>query len=98
MPDAGTGGLGVAALLPVRPPAGRRYGEFDIAVRGFGSRGRDLAVRLAGRVLAWDELGRPGASGLRLNAYALNTPGQALPGQVILDRPHTRLALSWPAP
>jgi protein-L-isoaspartate(D-aspartate) O-methyltransferase len=98
-PDAGgSGGLGVAALLPVRPPARRRYGEFDIAVRGFGPRGPDLAGRLAGRVLAWDELGRPGASGLRLNAYPLGTPAAALPGQVILDRPHTRLALSWPAP
>jgi protein-L-isoaspartate(D-aspartate) O-methyltransferase len=94
----GTGDLGVAALLPVKPPAGSRYGELDVAVRGFGPRGAGLAGRLAGRVLAWDELGRPGTSGLRLNAYPLDTPAEALPGQVILDRRHTRLALSWPAP
>jgi protein-L-isoaspartate(D-aspartate) O-methyltransferase len=90
--------LRVAALLPVRSPAGRRYGEFEVAVRGFGHGGSELAGHLAGRVLAWDEHGRPGASGLRLNVYPLGTPAGALPGQVILDRRHSRLALSWPAP
>jgi protein-L-isoaspartate(D-aspartate) O-methyltransferase len=90
--------LRVAALLPVRSPAGRRYGELEVAVRGFGHGGSELAGHLAGRVLAWDEQGRPGASGLRLNVYPLGTPEEALPGQVILDRRHSRLALSWPAP
>jgi protein-L-isoaspartate(D-aspartate) O-methyltransferase len=89
--------LRVAALLPARSPAGR-YGEFEVAVRGFGHGGSELAGHLAGRVLAWDEKGRPGASGLRLNVYPLGTPEEALPGQVILDRRHSRLALSWPAP
>jgi protein-L-isoaspartate(D-aspartate) O-methyltransferase len=92
------GDLGVAALLPVRPPAGRRYGEFEVAVRGFGPRGAVLAGHLAGRVLAWDELGRPGASGLRMDLYPLGTPEESRPGQVVLDRRHTRLALSWPGP
>jgi protein-L-isoaspartate(D-aspartate) O-methyltransferase len=95
----GAGDLGVVALLPVRlPSARRRYGEFEVAVRGFGPPGAGLARYLAGRVLAWDELGRPGASGLRLTVYPPGTPEEALPGQVILDRRHTRLALSWPAP
>jgi protein-L-isoaspartate(D-aspartate) O-methyltransferase len=89
--------LGVAALLPVRTPAAR-YGEFEVAVRGFGRRGSELAGHLAGRVLAWDEQGRPGASGLRLSVYPLGTPQQAFPGEVILERRHSRLALSWPAP
>ena len=101
MADSGTStgpsGLGVAALLPVRPLPGRGYGEFEVAVRGFGPRGARLAGHLAARVLAWDGRGRPGASGLRLNAYPEGTPEEALPGQVILDRRHTRLALSWPA-
>ena len=101
---AGRGELGVAALLPVRPaPGGRGYGEFEIAVRGFGPRGASLAGHLAARVLTWDELGRPGASSLRLNAYPVGAPEAAPPalpadtGQLILDRRHTRLALSWPA-
>jgi protein-L-isoaspartate(D-aspartate) O-methyltransferase len=94
---AGLDGLGVAALLPVRPPPGRGYEEFEIAVRGFGPRGAGLAGHLAARVLAWEERGRPGASGLRLYAYPQGTPEEALPGQVILGRRHTRLALSWPS-
>ena len=101
---AGRGELGVAALLPVRPaPGGRGYGELEIAVRGFGPRGAGLAGHLAARVLTWDELGRPGASSLRLNAYPVGAPEAAPPalpadtGQLILDRRHTRLALSWPA-
>ena len=101
MADSGTltgpGGPGVAALLPVRPPPGRGCGEFEVAVRGFGPGGSGLAGHLAARVLAWDERGRPGASGLRLSAYPQGTPEEPLPGQVILDRRHARLALSWPA-
>jgi protein-L-isoaspartate(D-aspartate) O-methyltransferase len=100
-PEAGPGDLGVAALLPVRPSPGvPGYGEFELAVRGFGPRGGGLAGHLAGRVVTWDELGRPGASSLRLNAYPRRTPDEAIPaapGRVILDRRHTRLALSWPA-
>ncbi len=107
-PEPGRAGdPGVAALLPLRPPAPGRYqtGEFHIAVRGFGPGGADLARYLAGQVVAWDDLGRPGASSLRLTAYPRGTaPGApdevipAGPGQVILDRRHTRLALSWSAP
>jgi protein-L-isoaspartate(D-aspartate) O-methyltransferase len=81
----------------VRPPPGGGYPEFEVAVRGFGPRGAHLAGRLAARVLAWDERGRPGASGLHLSAYPQGTSEEALPGQVILDRRHTRLALSWPS-
>jgi len=100
----GDEGVGLAALLPLRTPAPadvRRYGEFEVAVRGFGPRAAGLAGHLAGRVLAWDERGRPGASELRLKAYPTGTPEEALPSgpdQVILERRHTRLALSWPAP
>jgi hypothetical protein len=65
--------LRVAALLPVRSPAGRQYGEFEVAVRGFGHGGAELAGHLAGRVLAWDEKGRPGTSGLHLNVYPLGS-------------------------
>jgi protein-L-isoaspartate(D-aspartate) O-methyltransferase len=97
------GGFGVAALLPARPlksSGDARQGEFEVAVRGFGPAGGGLATRLASRVVAWQELGRPGASDLSITAYPLETADEAvpsLPGQVILHRPHARLALSWPA-
>jgi hypothetical protein len=99
-PDGGAAGsLGVAALLPALVQARRvtEYGGFEVAVRGFGSGGPGLAGRLAGQVLAWDGLGRPGSSRLRLRAYPLDTPVDERPGQVVLDRQHTRLALSWAA-
>jgi protein-L-isoaspartate(D-aspartate) O-methyltransferase len=64
--------------------------------RGFGPAGDGLARQLAGRVGAWHERGRPRVSGLSVAAYPLPTPVAPLPGQTILDRRHTRLALSWP--
>jgi len=95
------GEFGVAALIPARPwasPAERRYAECGIVARGFGPTGGDLARHLADRVCAWHERGRPRVSGLSVIAYPLPTPVTARPGQTILDRRHTRLALSWPAP
>ena len=106
---AGSGGLreprwagefGVAALIPARPwisPAERRYAECGIVARGFGPAGDGLARHLADRVGAWHERGRPRVSGLSVAAYPLPTPVAPLPGQTILDRRHTRLALSWPS-
>jgi protein-L-isoaspartate(D-aspartate) O-methyltransferase len=95
------GEFGVAALIPARPwasPAERRYSEAEIMVRGFGPTGGDLARRLADRVCAWHERGRPRVSGLSVIAYPLSTPVTARPGQTILNRRYTRLVVSWPAP
>jgi hypothetical protein len=123
-------GLGVAGLLPAAPlelSAGEHgFGEFEIAVRGFGPWGALLAERLAGRVAAWRSAGRPRAADLVVTAYprpdpdvpgppgvhgAPGMPGPpempgppmpgppempgAAPGEVIVDRPHTRLLLAW---
>jgi protein-L-isoaspartate(D-aspartate) O-methyltransferase len=95
------GDFGVAALIPGRPavsPGERRYAESGIVVRGFGPTGADLAERLVSRVAAWHDQGRPRVSDLSVIAYPRGTPVMARPGQTILDRRHTRLALSWPPP
>ncbi len=101
-------GLGVAGLLPAAPlelSAGqygeRRFGEFELAVRGFGPWGALLAERLAGRVAAWRSSGRPRAADLVVTAYPRTGQGAvpdapAQPGEVVVDRPHTRLVLTWP--
>jgi protein-L-isoaspartate(D-aspartate) O-methyltransferase len=97
---AGSTGGAVAGLLPVAPPA-RGQHEFEVAVRGFGPRGAILAERLAGRVGAWHAAGRPRSSDVNVFAYPRAAPGEtvpARPGQVVLDRPNTRLVLGWPAP
>jgi len=73
-----------------------------VAVRGFGPAGAALAERLAGQVAAWRASGRLLSSALTVSAYPRENPGQdvpvlpAGPGQVILDRPHSRLVLAWP--
>jgi protein-L-isoaspartate(D-aspartate) O-methyltransferase len=147
------GGLGVAGLLPATAMASsageHRFGDFEIAVRGFGPSGALLAERLAGRVAAWRSSGRPRAADLVVTAYPRTPPPPGLggespgaaaedapehpampglgdesgvaaaeappvappassvsevpavpagPGQTVLDRPHTRLVLTWPEP
>jgi protein-L-isoaspartate(D-aspartate) O-methyltransferase len=69
--------------------------EFEVAARGFGPGAADLARRLAAQVAAWDERGRPGSSVLSLAAYPPGVPVPDAAGQVIIDRPHTRLVLRW---
>ncbi len=93
------GEFGVAALVPARPSPReeRRPEDFGVVARGFGPWGGELARRLAGRVAAWQELGRPRASGLSVIAYPRPAVVADRPGQVVLDRRHARLALSWPA-
>ncbi len=93
------GDFGVAALIPARlpPPTARGPAEFEVAVRGFGPWGGELARRLAGRVEAWNERGRPRAAGISVTAYPAGVPVPSGPGPVLVDRRHTRLALSWPA-
>jgi protein-L-isoaspartate(D-aspartate) O-methyltransferase len=95
------GDFGVAALLPARElmtAAEYHYGEFEVVARGFGTQGAALAERLAVRAAAWQDAGRPRASGLSVTAYPPGAVVPPRPGQVILDRRHTRLALSWPPP
>jgi len=110
--SAAAAGFGVAGLLPARPPSPvkHHYREYEVAVRGFGPGGAALAERMAGRAAAWRASGRPTASTLTVSAYPRESPGQgeparsdqggpalsARPAQVILDRPHTRLVLTWP--
>ncbi len=82
----------------------RRSGELEIAVRGFGPWGALLAERLASRVVAWRSSGRPGAATLAVTAYPRRDEDdvpevpEIAPGQVVVDRPHTRLVLAWPPP
>lgn len=98
-----TQGLGVAGLLPAISPgssAGEyRFGEFEVAARGFGPWGALLAERLAARVADWRSSGRPCAAALSVTAYPrLGADVPEDPGGLVLDRPHTRLVLTWPAP
>jgi len=92
----GAGRLGVAALA-VPPGLARNDRPVGVAVHGYGPGGLDLAGYLAERAGAWDELGRPGASGLELAVYPAGTQPRAAEGSVIIRRPRTVLVAGWPA-
>lgn len=71
-------------------------GAFEVTARPFGAQGGALARRLAGQVRAWQARGRLSTAGLRVSAYPASgtvAPAAAL----IMERPNTRLALTWPA-
>jgi protein-L-isoaspartate(D-aspartate) O-methyltransferase len=100
-PDGDPGDPGDLSRRGLRRLLGLR--EFEIAVRGFGPWGALLAERLASRVVAWRSSGRPRAANLMVTAYPRRGQDQVVPevpeiapGQVIVDRPHTRLVLAWP--
>lgn len=92
----GPGGLGVAAIT-----SGGREAQpaaFEITARGYGPGGPSLAEHLARQATVWDEMGRPSAERLELSAWRPGTPPAAIGGpSLIIDRPHTRLAVRWSA-
>ncbi len=68
------GELGVATVVPGRPGSRGAAESSPVVLRGFGPGGAYLAGYLARQAVAWDKLGRPGASTVRLRAY-LRGPG-----------------------
>ena len=103
-------GLGIGGLVGVRPPRGplptaasrpgldpRAY-PGEIVLRGYGPGGPVLAGYLARQVSAWDQLGRPGTARLALTVWPADAELTAPEGQIILARPHVRLAAGWPPP
>ncbi|MET8157502.1 methyltransferase, FxLD system [Sphaerisporangium sp. NPDC005289] len=69
---------------------------FALVVDGYGPGGAEPAERLAAHVREWDAAGRPTTGDLRLDVHPRDTPDAALDGRTVIDKTHTRLALSWP--
>jgi protein-L-isoaspartate(D-aspartate) O-methyltransferase len=88
-----TGRLGVAAFIPGDQPA-----PYDITAGGYGPSGPGLAEHLSRQAIVWHELGRPGAKDLELVAWRPGAPLETIGGaSIVIDRPHVRLAVRWPA-
>jgi protein-L-isoaspartate(D-aspartate) O-methyltransferase len=85
--------IGIATLLPVTEPGH----SATVGVRGYGPGGPALAEHLAGRVLSWAHLGRPGTAGVQLHVFPVGGPARPAAGMVILDRPSASIAVGWPA-
>jgi hypothetical protein len=80
----------LAALVPPQDGAGE---PFQVAARGFGPGGGELARRLVEHVQAWDRHDRPSTADLRIRAYPAGAEvGQ---GAHIIDKRHTRIAVDW---
>lgn len=90
---AGPGPLGVATLCPAGgwAPAG----SSGILVRGYGPAGAALAASLARQATCWHEQGRPGTGELRLAVHPAEAQLKLMAGEIIVDRPHARLHVSW---
>jgi protein-L-isoaspartate(D-aspartate) O-methyltransferase len=93
---ADAGGL---ALL-VRPPGAFAADEawttappFDLRVRSHGDGA--VAARLVDVARAWDAAGRPTVSSLRVRAYPRDAARPPRPGEVVLEKRHTRLVCDW---
>jgi protein-L-isoaspartate(D-aspartate) O-methyltransferase len=100
-------GLGIAGLAGVRPPRGapstasrpgldQRAYPGEIVVRGYGPAGPTLAGYLARQVSVWDQLARPGTASLALTVWPADADLTAPEDQIVLRRPHVRLAAGWP--
>jgi protein-L-isoaspartate(D-aspartate) O-methyltransferase len=108
LPKLGIGGLGIGGVAGVRPPRGtpsaasrpgldQRVYPGEIMLRGYGPGGPALARHLARQVTAWDKLGRPGAANLALTVWPADAEPTAPEDQIVLRRPHIRLAAGWPS-
>lgn len=51
-----------------------------------------VADELAAHVVAWDEAGRPGSDGLRIDAYPAGSDAE---GEYVIDKKCVRLVLTW---
>ncbi|MGH3911832.1 MAG: methyltransferase, FxLD system [Pseudonocardiaceae bacterium] len=90
IPTAVEGGsFAYLGLSPVTPDSKRR----EFGVYGHGPDAEELAHQVVGHIQSWD-----GSSlDARIEVYPLDTPDDQLPrGALVLDKKHTRVAISWP--
>lgn len=85
-------GEGSFAYLALRPVTPQRQ-QFEFGAYGHGPDAAVLADLMVDRIRSWD-----GSSlRARIEAYSAGTPDDHLPkGAFILDKRHTRIAISWP--
>lgn len=106
-PGARDRGL-VAAVSPMGIPTlvdggsfayrtSRRTGDpdrWELGAVGHGPEGQKAAERLVEEIQAWDREHRGDRA--RIEVYPAGTSDDRLPAGRVVDRPHTRIAISWP--
>lgn len=98
----------VAAASPIGIPAlvdgdsfayrrSRPTGEedrYELGAIGHGPEGRKVAERLVEEIQAWNDGHRSDRA--HIHVYPAGTPDDRLPAGRVIDRPHTRVIISWP--
>jgi len=68
--------------------------RFELGAVGHGPRGRKTAERLVEEIQTWDHAHR--ADRARVEIHPASTPVAQLPAGRVVDRPHTRVLITWP--
>lgn len=83
------------AYTVVRRDTEKKTAEYG--VHAFGPDAAEFAERIAGVLRAWGEKVR-GTDGPRIAVYPAGTPDDLITGDRIIDKKHSRISVSWPAP
>ncbi|WP_416979087.1 methyltransferase, FxLD system [Streptomyces sp. T028] len=68
--------------------------RFELGAIGHGPEGQKVAELLVEEIQAWDSDRRDHRA--HIEVYPAGTPDDQLPAGRIIDRPHTRVTISWP--
>lgn len=68
--------------------------RYELGAIGHGPRARAVAERLVEEIRTWDRDHR--AHRARIEVHPAGTPDDRLPAGRVIDRPHTRITISWP--
>ncbi|MGW5434623.1 methyltransferase, FxLD system [Streptomyces sp. NPDC004059] len=70
-------------------------GRFELGAYGHGPEGHKVAERLVEEIRTWDREHRGDRA--HIDVYPAGTPDDQLPrGARVIDRPHSRITISWP--
>ncbi len=68
--------------------------RWELGALGHGPEGQKTAERLVEEIQAWDREHR--GQQARIEVHPAGTPSDRLPSGQVVDRPHTRITISWP--
>jgi protein-L-isoaspartate(D-aspartate) O-methyltransferase len=68
--------------------------RFELGAIGHGPQGSQTAERLVRQIRLWDREHRGDQA--RIEVYPAGTPDDRLPAGRVVDRPHTRITITWP--
>ncbi|MCH0566942.1 methyltransferase, FxLD system [Streptomyces sp. MUM 2J] len=68
--------------------------RYELGAIGHGPNGQKVAERLAEEIQTWDREHRNDRA--QIEVYPAGTPDDRLPAGRVVDRPHTRVTISWP--